>query len=276
MTEWYNYQEWNNYRQSYGNMLINGDDIAVPYNTPITALFSGTVVKQYYDASGGVLMIRPDDINQTRGVQNYYYAHLDSTPLAVGAHVQAGQEIGRSGGQLQGGQHPASPQWSTGPHIMLGLSHSTGIPVSSSELTADLNPHWMVDYARGNPVSNIGVSSINGVGINALSAPVTGKCSCPGGYKEIKLSNGSKLCENTVFPFDRKFCTEQGVTDPLTSISQFIGNLSELSKLLANPIRVVKLVFGVVLIGGAIFLIASPQSQFARGISKGARQVGGH
>jgi murein DD-endopeptidase MepM/ murein hydrolase activator NlpD len=266
MTAWYNYQEWNNYGQQYSGILypVNGDDIATPYNTPITALFSGTVVKQYYDPSGGTVIIQADNPGQLKGVQYYYYAHLDSTPVYAGVHVNAGQEIGRSGGQLQGGQHPASAAYSTGPHIMIGESHTSGIPYTPDTLTPELNPHWMIDYARGSAsASNTGLTSLTGIFPSAA-------CQCPAGstpYWDTKRWT----CRNA-----------QGQSVPCSNDTQvnanadFLSALSDLVPWIGKPVRIIKLVFGILLIGSAIFLLVNPTSQFAGQISKAIKEAVPH
>jgi hypothetical protein len=38
--------------------------------------------------------------------------------------------------------------------------------------------------------------------------------------------------------------------------------------------RMIKLLFGILLIGGAIFMMASPQGRVTQGIIRGARKVG--
>jgi len=268
MTAWYNYQEWNNYGQQYPGILypVNGDDIATPYNTPISALFSGTVVKQYYDQSGGTVIIQADNPSQLKGVPYYYYAHLDSTPVYAGVHVSAGETIGQSGGQLSGGLHPASSRYSTGPHVMIGESRTASVPYTPDTLTPELNPHWMIEYARG---------------ANIASSPFTGNTTMLG-----SLFSGGATCQcpagtTPMYDVSRWVCVDgKGAKVPCTNDSQvnggsdFLMALGGISPWIANPLRIVKLLFGVLMIGGAIFLIASPQSQVARTVSKGARKVG--
>lgn len=147
---WYQYNPWNNFMQVWNGQPINGDDIAMPEGTPVTAIFPGTVTSQYVDSSGGVQIIKVDNPSQTRGVPYYYFAHFDTfaSGLKQGDHVNAGDVIGTSGGQNSGGTYNASPQWSTGPHIMIGLSKANSIP-TGKQVTPDLNPSWLISYASG-------------------------------------------------------------------------------------------------------------------------------
>lgn len=50
--------------------------------------------------------------------------------------------------------------------------------------------------------------------------------------------------------------------------------LSYIIPWIKDPTRLLKLIFGVLLIGGAIFLVASPQGQIAQTLMKTARRVG--
>lgn len=139
-------------------------------------------------------------------------------------------------------------------------------------------------YLNGNTVNNnnqfsLDISSGKGPG----GCPGKGeKCTCPPGYSQTTNSLGTPICKNDSFPFNTASCKEcPGSSDPLTKISNFLDyfsqllhSLSSFSQWLSDPIRIIKLVFGILLIGGAIFLIASPQSQVARTITSTARRVG--
>lgn len=102
------------------------------------------------------------------------------------------------------------------------------------------------------------------------------KCTCPAGYSVIKNALGNPICRNNSFPFDSQSCAEcpTSSTDPIKAIGNFFTSISQLTQWLSDPMRIIKLVFGILLIGGAIFLIASPQGQVAQSIMKSARRVG--
>lgn len=268
---WYTYTPVHDFGQtfSWATYPVQGEDIPMPMDTPITALFSGKVANQYYNAGGGEVVIQADDPTQLKGIPYYYYVHLDNIVTTLGQQIQAGQLVGYSGGQNVGGSHPSAPNYSSGPHLEIGLSKTQNIPYTLATITPDLNPDWLLSYAQQ-------------TGLNA-SATTGGrcpqgneKCTCPAGYSVIKNGLGNPICRNNSFPFDSQSCAEcpTSSTDPLTNISNFINSLSNLTQWLSDPVRIIKLVIGIVLIAGAIFLIASPQGQVARIIGKSARQIG--
>lgn len=129
-------------------------------------------------------------------------------------------------------------------------------------------------YLNGNtlPTGNIQFSSE----ISSGKCPDKGQpCTCPDGYSVAVNNLGKPICKNNAFPYNTASCKEcPGSSDPLTKISNFLDSISQFGQWLADPVRIIKLVFGVLLIGGAIFLIASPQSQVARTITSTARRVG--
>ncbi len=257
---WYDYTSLHNFRNTYSwaTYPVNGVDIPMPQDTPITALFSGTVSKEYVDQSGGVEIIKVDDPNQLKGIPYYYYAHLDQFSVNQGTHVSPGQQIGLSGGQNSGGTYNASPNTSSGPHIMLGESKTNSIPYTLDTITSDLNPDWLLQYAQQNHIT-------------------TSPCNCSEGLKPILTGTGWE-CQGFV---DGKVkitkcdgSSTGGTTDPVTALNNFFASISTFTTWINDPVRIIKLLFGILLIGGAIFLIASPQGQIAQGIMKGARKVG--
>ena len=107
-----------------------GTDFAVPYGTPVPALWGGTVLEAKRtqwssnpsDSSGGIVSI----LSNIPGIGQrvYYTLHLDSLASGItpGATVSPGQIIGLSGGQTSGGNWPASTTYSSGPHIEIGFN----------------------------------------------------------------------------------------------------------------------------------------------------------
>jgi murein DD-endopeptidase MepM/ murein hydrolase activator NlpD len=94
-------------------------DIETPFHTPLTAPLAGTVEKSDYQAWGGEIFIKPDN----SAYPEYYFYHPDELLVQTGQHINAGQEVALSGGEnpgYPGGQHPADPQYSSGPHTHLG------------------------------------------------------------------------------------------------------------------------------------------------------------
>ncbi len=120
--------DWLGYGISHGyySSAVNGIgdtphfsvDYGTPIHTPITALFSGTVVKQRTGLPWGTeVFIQPDN---TR-IPQYYYYHLDTLNTSLGQHVNAGDVLGLSGGQNSGGSNPSTPAMSSGPHTHVGF-----------------------------------------------------------------------------------------------------------------------------------------------------------
>ena len=95
-----------------------GVDLRVPYHTPITPLFPGTV----RSVATGPYGQEVDVIGMLNGQQvTASYVHLDEALVSPGQAVGLGTELGVSGGQNQGGFHPASPAYSSYPHIEFSL-----------------------------------------------------------------------------------------------------------------------------------------------------------
>lgn len=121
---------WNQYPKTHGYISSyqgpNTDtphyalDIGTPFHTPITALLPGTVKVADFPVwggqpGGGEVFVQPD-----QGGPEYYLYHLDTENVHAGQHVNAGDMLGLSGGQNQGGYHPVGQMWSTGPHTHVG------------------------------------------------------------------------------------------------------------------------------------------------------------
>jgi Lysozyme like domain len=96
-------------------------------------------------------------------------------------------------------------------------------------------------------------------------------CQCPPGWNTVMVG-GEKRCQKggDIFPCGQ---TVEPGKDPLTTIGD---TLTKLGPWISDPVRVVKMIAGIVFIAGAIFLVASPQGQIAQLISKSAGKVGIH
>lgn len=99
----------------------------------------------------------------------------------------------------------------------------------------------------------------------------SGGCTCDAGYSIATNGIGQQICKNNSFPFDARPCRERQVQDPLTQISNF---LSVIGPWFTNPVRIIKLVFGIVLIAGAIFLLTSPQGELLQATQRFSKQAG--
>lgn len=114
-----------NVTQRFGQNGETGVDMGMPMGTPITSLTDGQVLGMGYYGGGGVVSVKSSVQGKTASV---YYQHLDliSPTIAVGSTVKPGDMIGWSGGQLSGGHHPSTPQFSSGPHLEVGLNAPFG------------------------------------------------------------------------------------------------------------------------------------------------------
>lgn len=161
MTSWYQYPISHGYITSH----LNDDwdsphyavDIAMPMDTPITAIKSGTVEQADYAVwggkqGGGEVWIKPDD-----GSPEYYYYHLDQNMVSSGQHVSSGQQVGLSGGQNQGGSHPTDPSWSTGQHLHVGeFTKFVDTPIGSRPYGPDITP--VINQLKIGGISYTGVT----------------------------------------------------------------------------------------------------------------------
>ncbi len=122
MFDWLAYGVSHGYYPSYvaniGDTPHWANDLATPFHTPVTALWSGTVVEQKTGLPWGTeVFIQPDNKN----LPEYYYYHLDTLSTHAGQHISAGEMIGLSGGQNSGGSNPSTRDMSSGPHTHVGF-----------------------------------------------------------------------------------------------------------------------------------------------------------
>ena len=96
-----------------------GVDMGLPVGTPITSLTDGVVAGHGYYGGGGVVSVASVINGQQTTV---YYQHLDliAANILDRVNIHVGDLLGWSGGQLSGGHHPSTPQYSSGPHIEVG------------------------------------------------------------------------------------------------------------------------------------------------------------
>lgn len=119
-TPWYLYPISMRFGAVEGNGVSTekGVDLRVPYHTPITPLFPGTV----RSVATGPYGQEVDVTGMLNGQQvTASYVHLDQALVSQGQSVGLGTELGISGGQNVGGYHPASPAYSSYPHIEFSL-----------------------------------------------------------------------------------------------------------------------------------------------------------
>src|SRR5579859_2239277 len=109
----------------------NDYSIPLPVGTPVTSPVSGIVLDNhtsgggYYSAYGrqpwggevDVLTFLP----QYGGLVVVNLLHMDTVRAKPWDRVRAGDVLGTSGGQTSGGTWPSSPQFSSGPHMGIGV-----------------------------------------------------------------------------------------------------------------------------------------------------------
>lgn len=146
----------------------NGIDLGMPMGTPVTSLTAGTVLTNGYYGGGGVVTVE-STLPLGIGVASVYYQHLDlnNPALTPGKTVKVGDLIGWSGGQLSGGHHPSSRQFSSGPHIEIGINAPFGKNGLWHPLGPNINPLPWLQYLVAN-----GPSATDLAG--SLPAPVGG------------------------------------------------------------------------------------------------------
>lgn len=132
------------FKGGYSGSGENGFDVGIPYHTPVYAIQSGPVLGTGYYGGGGVVSI------QMNPTQSFYYQHLSDITVSPGQHVNAGQLIGYSGGQIGYGDHPATC-CSGGPHIEVGINAPFG--GFWKPLGANIDP---MPYVRSLANSNAG------------------------------------------------------------------------------------------------------------------------
>lgn len=141
-------------------------DIAAPMHTPFSFPTSGTIVQADYavwsgQPGGGEVFLKPDD-----GGEEQYVYHLDEVDVHSGQHVNAGQQVGLSGGQNSGGSHPVSPMWSSGPHIHYGFFQKyVNTPAGGRPFGSDPTAYVQnLSKNNGALISPIGTSLLPGAG----------------------------------------------------------------------------------------------------------------
>lgn len=127
-----------NVTQKFGVNGETGVDIGIPMGTPVYSLTSGRVLGTGYYGGGGVASVASTINYAGMGNASIYYQHLDMVTVTPNQQVQPGDLIGYSGGQLSGGHHPSTPQFSSGPHIEVGINAPYG--GMWSPLGANVNP----------------------------------------------------------------------------------------------------------------------------------------
>lgn len=165
--------------QFFGTNGETGVDIGTPFHTPITSMFEGQVLGAGYYGGGGVVSVSTS-LNGAPAA--WYVQHLDEIDSAihVGETVHVGQVLGLSGGQLSGGSHPSTRQFSSGPHTETGFNPPYGGMWNPNNWGPNVNPIPALTAALSapgapSPVSlpNLG-AAVAGTTIRVTTAPGLG------------------------------------------------------------------------------------------------------
>lgn len=229
----------------------NDVSIPLPQGTPINAPVNGIVLPQnpgqgglysYYGRQpwGGEVDILTN-LNDYGGPQVVQLLHMDTISVQPGQVVSKGDVLGTSGGQTSGGNWPSSPQYSSGPHIGLAV-HS----VSSWDRM--YNPQGLLsDLWAGRNTSSVPTQNqIISAGVGPILGPILGSVNTP------------------------------TLTNPATTIwtdiqTQFKGAFTWLRQ----PIRIGKLLTGVLLVLGGFALFLLPDIAAAGVTAAGVPEAAG-
>jgi murein DD-endopeptidase MepM/ murein hydrolase activator NlpD len=218
---WYSYTnaytwDFGQYTDPDGNFLKPDANFGVPDGVPITALLSGTVTG----------INTPGNTSASPAWGQVVTVKLDQ-PWNSAAQYAAYLHLGSI--NVQEGQHVAAGDTigvagadSMGEHYRTGFAFQSG-------------PY----YGFGSGFSTPGNSALSP---NTLIQEAnSGKISIPGG--------------SGVTPGGSTATTSATSSNPLDSISSFFNSISGLTSWLADPVRILKLVVGLLLIGISIFLL---------------------
>lgn len=208
------------FKGGYSGSGENGNDFGLPMGTPVYAVTGGKVVGAGYYGGGGVV-----SIEQYPG-RVWYYQHLDYDVGMSGEQVSQGQLIGYSGGQLSGGLHPASSQFSGGPHIEVGIDAPwSGIWGGGPSVGPNIDPRPVLQALLSG--SNAGTG-----GTGALYLPQAQQTNSQGS----ETSTGSQHCWSLPLGLP-SFCVSNALYNWVT-----------------QPIRWLKIIGGTLLIIGGFLL----------------------
>jgi Peptidase family M23 len=226
---------------TWGNEKAHsGIDLPDSCGTPLTAILPGKVIiAGQYPCYGGQVSIQSTFAGQPIV---YTYLHGQSHNVKVGDTVHPGQLIGYSGA-------PVAAACGGGCHVHFEVEHGTqapytgGPPQNSSASNYPINPVPLLAYAVTGKISAGGTPA----------SPLTTKT----GSSTTTLADSSASKSST--------CTPPTSVNPADWIQylacQFLGNVGSLAATVGpwlNPIRIAKLVVGVLLVGIGLLVLIIP------------------
>lgn len=244
---WYNYPligGFGTYPDPAGNYPKPDINIIVPAGTPFTAPASGTVTNIDTSSSYGTSITVQFDNPPNTTALYYAFNYMSSiaSGVGVGQHVNAGDILAYGGGGINNsGINTTAFAFSAGPAYGQGTGWTNN--VIGSWINPSLDPSSYITSLQ------------KGITLQTTST----KCTCDAGYTVIIGGVGQQVCRNQSFPYDTRPCKERGITDPITSIANFLNNLQALGPWLADPMRILKLVAGLMLVALSIYLLVTQQ-----------------
>jgi hypothetical protein len=200
----------------------NGYDFGMPHGTPVYSILPGKVVGAGYYGGGGVVAVQYNPQNII------YYQHLDLNQVQVGDQIAAGQQLGLSGGQLSGGNHPATC-CSGGDHIEVGINAPFGGMWNPNNVGPNANPIGLFNSLAAQYQSN-----------NVKTGGAGGGAG--GSFVGLVATTGTQSqTGHCISPFGYQICIPNTIWNWIT-----------------QPIRLAKISAGVLLIltGAALFMFA--------------------
>ena len=230
-------------------------DVETPFHTPLNAILPGTVVKADYAPWGGEIFIKPDNTSYPE----YYFYHPDLIEVNTGDHVNAGQEIALSGGELAGypgALHPSSSAFSTGPHTHVGWFSGYITPSETGEtIPYGPDPVNLIAAAKGNASASSNLNLLS----SSSSSGSSGDCDItklgPVGYIQCLWNNATSSVGNTANGVVNS-ASQAATTTILSFLSTTIGPF--LLRLGIGGIGIASIVIGLKEIANALDLDSSP------------------
>jgi len=234
--------------------LHSGIDLPDQCGTPMTAALPGKVIQSSQEPWGGQISIE----SVFGGVPIVYtYLHGSSQTVKAGDTVQAGQLVGYSG------QPPPGAGYGSGCHVHFEVNTGTLAPYtqynvwSSTQANHPINPVPLLAYVATQSPAQLNTELSTNV--TSQSGTSTGT-----GFDWGSFLQGIGTDINKLLPIPIGGTPS---TDPLSGIQQVIANLSVW---FGNPIRLLKLTVGVILLSISFLALILPE---AAPIAAGAAAV---
>lgn len=220
-----------------------GNDFGTPQGTPVYAVTGGKLVGAGYYNGGGVVSVeeKPGTV--------WYYQHLDlvQTPIpANGVTITPGEQVGLSGGQLSGGNHPATC-CSNGAHIEVGVNGPWGGIWHPEGPSVDPQP-----------LLRMLLAALKNGDVPTTPPGVQGNSAATAAANLQGLLNGTTAGSSTN-PLDTSTlaATSGGISFP-SSLLSWLGFPPTVMNWITQPIRWLKMVVGFALVATGVVIFILP------------------